>query len=646
MTRRAAVAALVLAAGCASAKTPPDQGLTGLALDQVNPGVVVRGTTLVLDGASFVEDTWGDSTLRLRGSLGGTQIDKSFPARFVDFDRMEVAADADFFAGLGSGDADLSGEALVEVISAEDGKTYASAPLAVNLQFRAELQPSLSSVQSGLIFVNDPILVQGQDMLLGGDEGTTFAVVAGCFTPETQSTCTPIGTVEVPVVPESEFDRDRGTFAFAPEIAGIQPGTFTGTVLLRNRHAAGSALSSSSLAASYDLTEPVIFSVSPTAASLGQYVEIDGGGFIGGSTDADTTLHLIGTFTPAGGSAGAVDMILVPEFVAGPSVRYVINEDDTLGHAIDLRTQTGTFSGTVTPEITWRGTQVVGSAASMTLQLAPIKQVVYLNFLPSYVESLRHFGLRAVDAAIRARVKQVVERDYATINVEVRTEPPADWALYAQVDVAGPDPNGMGFFGYDNSPGKDSGNERLYDRIGGVNATTQEDGFAGYGGVFIESFFGFSMHPGDHADMLPGADPSFDALFDEFRADRGTPVTSADLSGGVPTLSDGSGCPADGGSRRDKLACAVFSLGSMIGTTLSHELGHSLGLAYPYGEGFHDSGDQPNRLMDGGGARTFHERAEIFGEGPARFCDEEYAYLRQILPTADPDDTTARPGCY
>jgi hypothetical protein len=27
------------------------------------------------------------------------------------------------------------------------------------------------------------------------------------------------------------------------------------------------------------------------------------------------------------------------------------------------------------------------------------------------------------------------------------------------------------------------------------------------------------------------------------------------------------------------------------------------------------------------------------------FCDEEYGYLRTILPRDEPDDPTARPGC-
>ena len=83
---------------------------------------------------------------------------------------------------------------------------------------------------------------------------------------------------------------------------------------------------------------------------------------------------------------------------------------------------------------------------------------------------------------------------YAGINVEFRTEPPLDFAQYAEVDIGGPDPNGLGLLGYDNTPGKDVGNSRLYDRIGGVNAATQGDGFPGYGGVFSDNFLGFSAH--------------------------------------------------------------------------------------------------------------------------------------------------------
>jgi hypothetical protein len=52
-------------------------------------------------------------------------------------------------------------------------------------------------------------------------------------------------------------------------------------------------------------------------------------------------------------------------------------------------------------------------------------------------------------------------------------------------------------------------------------------------------------------------------------------------------------------------------LGNLIGGTLSHEIGHSLGLANPFMEGFHNAGDAPNRIMDSGGNRPFVERAEL-----------------------------------
>ena len=111
----------------------------------------------------------------------------------------------------------------------------------------------------------------------------------------------------------------------------------------------------------------------------------------------------------------------------------------------------------------------------------------------------------------------------------------------------------------------------------------------------------------------------------------GEPVSSADFAlGEIPVLTSGTTCPSD--DRREQIACAVWVMGSLIGTTTSHEVGHSLGLADPLGTRFHDLGDAPNRLMDAGGARTFEERAELMGQGPAMFCDDEYLYLREILP--------------
>ncbi len=623
-----------------------DTSLDGLAVTKLNPGTVLPGSVLVVEGTSFVAEPWGSAQLRLKGEFGGSSIDVTVPAAFADYTQLHVDVSADLLDLLPARDGEFRGDASVQILSSVDNLVHESPALAVTLRVASELTPRIDTLHStGVIHVNEPITVVGDGLLLGGGEGKSYAVVEGCFQAQGESNCAPLPSSEILLEPSVDYDRTQATFAFAPEIAGIRPGTFVGSVYVRNDHTDAATTESEAHDADYELLKVRVAQVTPEAASLGQYVDVRGGGFVGGAANEQTLLELRGTFTRDGGEAAELNMILVPEFVSGPLVRYVLNEDDALGGAIDMRKHTGTFTGTVTPLVSYKGDQVTGDTTNISFQVAPIKQVVYLNFLPSYRESLRKFGLRALDARIRQRIIEVARRDYATINVEFRESVPTDFAHYTQVDVAGPDPNGQGLLGYDNTPGKDNNNKRLFDRIGGVNATTQEDGYPGYGGVFIESLFSFSKHPNGLAGSIDNNDEAFDDIFDHFRPDQGgLPVNAADFDEGIPTLSDGASCPAD--TRVDRAACAVWVLGSLIGTTLTHEIGHSLGMANPGGEGFHNFGDQPGRLMDPGGARPFTERAELFNEGPAIFCDEEYTYLRRILPTNQPETTTPRPHCF
>ena len=143
---------------------------------------------------------------------------------------------------------------------------------------------------------------------------------------------------------------------------------------------------------------------------------------------ATTTIELSGTFTPDGDQPMSADLSLVPEFVTGQLVRYVVNEDDELGSAIDLRLITGSFSGTATPRVQFGPDTVNGTVEPMTLGIGHVRQVVWLRFLPSYVESLRHFGLRGADTRIRERVFQVARRDYGGINMDFRATEPDDFA--------------------------------------------------------------------------------------------------------------------------------------------------------------------------------------------------------------------------
>lgn len=649
-----AVATTAPLAGCGGDEPVPAMlDVTDITLSSLDPGVLLPGSTLVLRGGNFVPDLAGRTTLHLEGDVGGQRAHVALDARFLDYDRMEADWPGAFELGLPSAEGLFAGHAYVTATSSLDGLDHRSGDLAWSGDLRAELVPRLDSLQNEVLFVNDPVIAHGEDFLLGGSEGQSFAIVEGCFTEEGQTACTQVGPTEVGAEPVSPFLRDRVAFPFSPHIAGIKPGSFQGTMRLLNRHGAaagGVEHTSDSMPTMNDIVEPVIFTVAPSVASLGEYVDVGGGGFVGtlpGEPDptmAFTTIELDGTFTPEGGASAPISVGLIPQFENGQLVRYVINEEDALAQILDVRRQAGSFVGTARPVITFGPDSVTGSTSNVSFSIGHVKQVVFLRFLPSYVESLRRFGLRTLEARVRERVLDVVARDYGGVNIEFTTERPEGFALFSEVEIGGPDPNGIGLIGYDNTPGKDDGNLRLFDKIGGVNALTQLDGYPGYGGVFVESLFGFSQHPPPIAVDSEGADPQFDAIFDGLRVDVGGSAVSAAEIGAVAWRQDGGGCPA--ADRPSQIACAVFVLGSLIGTTVSHEVAHSLGLADPGGEGFHNTGDFPNALMDAGGGRPFGERAELAGEGPGSFCQVDYTYLRAVLPTSEPDPLATRQQCY
>lgn len=635
-------AAMIVVAACATSSSP-DPGLEGLALASVKPGTIVPGTEIAMAGESFVDQEWGATTLHLVGTAGGNDVDVQWPAKFVDFGAMTVSITGSNLDEVG-GDVEFKGKAMIDVVAVSDGNTYSTDPLSVDLFFANSLTPVASGVVDGVHFVNDEIEVDGAGFLLGGNEGTTVARVTGCFQPDAGGSCQPVASREISMISLEPPSRERAAFPFSPKIAGIKAGQFVGTVTVVNKQTAQAEVAAAPIATTYTLVTSQIFSVDPPAASLGQYVFVHGGGFLGGEASSVTQIELAGTFNKTGSNPAPITMYLIPEWVEGKLVRYVLNTDDTLGHALDLRHDTGHFTGTMTPIVSYGADTVRGVGLGVAFDIAPVKQVVYLHFQPSYVEELRDFGMRAVDGKIRDRIVKVCNRAYEGVNIEFRQAPITDFALSENVELVGVDPNNMGLFGYDNSPGKDNGNLRLYDQLGGVNATTQDDGYPGYGGVFVRSLMGFSKHPGGFGEVTPGADDGFDQIFDPFRGDQGgSPVVANDLVG-VTVPADGSACP--GGARANQIGCAVFVMGNLVGGTLAHEIGHSLGLANPYADGFHDAGDAPNRLMDAGGDRPYLERAELGGQGPGVFCDDEFDYLRMVMPSSVAPPAITRPGCF
>lgn len=655
MRRLAALLLAVTAAACGAEQVvlprlPPPARVT---LMKVLPAVALPGTTLSLQGAGY--SSGAGHKLQLKGRMGnGTVVDLQLPVTVVSQELGTAEFNQAPFDTLGEGT--FSGTAAV--ISSSSGGMVTGAPLSISLELKKELTPVLTAGGSPLVYLNSRVPVVGRDFLLGGQEGTAEVTIQGCFLPDgTSGTCAAAGrkiTARLALRPEVPGQRDRAYFEFSPAIVGLKVGLLEGTMLVRNLHAGSRVRTSSSLKITAYLDRSLIRGISPATVSLGQYLDIRGRGFIGGK-DASTAVAFKGSYRAgdAKGSSVTAAFDLVTAYQSGNHVRYVLEESMGPGSVVDLRklAVTGALEGTWSPTIYYKSGSATGVAKEqLTLYLAGVKQVVWVRFTQGWAESLRQFGVAAADQKIRARVLKAMAKQYRGINLEFRESEPTDFKLYAKLDIGGKDPNGLSLMGYDNTPGKDVDNARLYDWVGGVNASTQQDGYPGYGGVFLESLLSFSEHPPKGVLRSPLRSALFDQIYDLFRPDRGGKQLTSDEASGAESVGDKAACPAgEGDGRIRQAACAIAVLGSVVGTTASHELGHSLGLAEPYGSAsaYHNPGDKPNRLMDAGAALPFAERAEIQGQGPAVFCAEEFTYLQKILPL-DPkpaDHLTSRPTC-
>ncbi len=614
------VALLVCVVSCSSGSKSvvKDSVLEKLRVDSFGPESIVPGTKALVTGDGFVSESFGKMTLVIEVSGEAITLEPEFVTR----NQLAAEITEQVVEKLGN-----STTVSVRVIATSylNGLDYESATRQVAVAASTTIVPRIETIElQALTFVGDNIAVSGQNFLISDGEGQTEAVVSGCM--RIGTLCEQV-TTSIPLVPSS---RSVGVFAIPPELTGIYEGDFEGEIFLRNRSSYGDT-SGSSKSLNFSMSEAIFGDADGSAASLGQFWSFSGGGFLPQSPNSSTVIEFQGTVNGV-----AEQLVLVPEVANGRSVRYLINESDILDSLVDLRGAGGTLQGDFRLVVSYNSEQVVTSSKNVTLIVSPIKQVVYLNFTQGFHESLRYFGIDIAELEIREYVAQAMVRHYEGINVDVRIAPPSDTALYTTIEITGADPNGLSLLGHDNSPGKDVGNERLFDNVGGVNAQTQQDGFPGYGGIFIESLLGFSFHPGNLTETLDGANPLFDEIFDEFRTSRGGQELET-----IPTEISVEGC-ASAKSRTEKATCSIAMLGELIAATASHELGHALGLAQPFDSGFHNEGDEPGRIMDSAGNRDFMERIGL-GTTPV-FCESAFTYLRDILP-GEAAETIVRPHC-
>ena len=625
VARAAALAAIGVAAGagCEPSSPPPPAdggGSVPLGLLEVRlPDPVTVGSPLRVTG-SGVDPTQAPWLL-----VGPTDRDETVTLRPVATDGAVLDFEVDGAL------LDLAGEGLRRLaFQLRDGERQ-SEPLERDVTLRRRLSPRLEGVPGGTVRRNERVLLRGEGLLLEG-EGEAFLRVQGTFRPSggpLAGTDQPVDT-RLPVTTVERFSRTEATVVLDSAIGeSVQPGQFEGTATLQWRQRAGAEGSGTPQMVRWTFERPVLYALEPTAAPLERYVEIRGGGFVGGEDHPDevTFLRIEGTFTEPGGSPapfGPAD--IVPRFVDGERLLAAMRAEARGDQLVSelFGAPEGVFEGRMTP-VTVKGTEeVTGDPIAGRFELLPVVQVLHVRFLPGFEQSLERFGLRAARERIEQLVAERIRSIYAGWRIEVRLQEPTDYTPngYAILEVGGPDPNGLGLFGYDNTPGKDVGNLRLADRIGGANAETQQGGYPGYGGVFIENYLYFSRRPGlpgGRPSGAPDPDPLFDEIFDPVRRD---PVR----------LDEVEGLGADA-ARLDAVSAAVEALANMVGETAAHEFGHSLGLANPYGSAtsYHNFGDGPGCLMDSGSARPFGERAGLEGFERTRLCGENADYLDEIL---------------
>ncbi len=480
------------------------------------------------------------------------------------------------------------------------------------------LMPSLNSL-SAVISAQTPSALLGQNLLAAG-EGSSILNLTGEYIDSSGASITldvsePLISDPARQVEEAAPADDRTTrwWTPRPQLFGIQGGRFEGTATITNNGPGGLLISEPSNV-SFELSEPFISFVSPQSISRGQRLFIEGGGLldlVDGSDVGLTTILFSGELIPFNPNQSPIqyeDLSLELEYETGAKVSTAFEPQyNSSCESLDVGGVPGVLEGRLVATVYWRNDEVTTPPTPISVEIAPSRQVVYLSFLPAFTDSLRLFGLRNVSTRVINEIIGVVERDFTGVNLEIRTTPPNDFELFSTVEIGGPDPNAQSLFGLDNTTGLDVCNQRLDDNLAGRNAESGNS----YGGVFVESFLSLSPARGGEANSL--ADPLFDEIFQPLML---SPAEVSDLEG----------------TRATEVLTAIRVLGHLVGNTLTHEIGHSLGLPVVAGCGSYHNAAGPRQIMDCGRDRPFLERAGLDPEGPPRWTEENLDYLKKILP--------------
>lgn len=645
------VIAQALMPGCDEATENDDPSYPPPLAHRVEPTNLLPATALRVEADGLVANARYE--LVFRGRVGGVGHELRAPATIIGPRALSATFDwPPIDPGLPNRIAPIQGQ--LSVLRHLENQDIASPPLTFSGTLANTLTPTLTATSPTTLYLGDTLVAEGLDLLLPS-EGLTLFSFSGVLSDG--NTATPIRDLTVPgntlgqldgtFTPApfgdlaTRLDRRRIGLELTPDLFGIRARRFEGTVTLINAHfgrpstptssTPGPELASNPLPLTLELPPPIATGVTPARPSRGMWLTVSGRGFVhsDGLLQTATLMVFEGVFTPTRGTRteylGASRLFIYPEDLEPTAFTTVLRPDRPGGDAYDaglpLGATPGRFVGRITPLVLAGPDRVLGEGLDVELEVGGPHQVVQIRFLPGFDEALARFGLHAERDAVIARIFEVAARDYTGIRLSFVLEEPSAFSEYTLIEVGGPDPNGTGLFGLDNTAGKDVGNLRFDDVIGGFNAETQSGNLAAYGGVFASELMNLSPTLSDN----PLASPRFDDIFAELAPELG-------------------GDPAERnerfGPRGPMILEAVRVLGNLVGSTVTHEVGHALGLTALDGR-YHNEGDTPGALMDAGVFRPFLERAELDGVPPGALEPFNRLYLESILPPTGTDDPDA-----
>lgn len=602
--------------------------LEDLVVERIEPADWLLGTRVTIIGSGFIPAATGSMRATIDGNASGVRILVSVNLAVESKNKAFFVITPDILATLPVDGPTIEGNLKVERLGPSGVR--ASATITFSARAVSRLSPVITKLEPLNVYPGEELELSGEGFLLPGEallaedmkahEGHTSLRFSGFLISENRTAI----TVTAPVQTTA---RNSAVLMLTPDLFGIAPFVFEGRVQAVNifgEAAQAVEIASNQMPIRLEMNPTRLDALTPLLVRRGQQLTFLGKGFLPPKNELGT--YTFFTFVGLESYAHHITqygetnpLVFLPDAVDDNSaarliIRTLVGAD---GEVSGFGSKRASLKGTFTPYIVFRDKVFAGKALSTTLEVGRQVQVVYLRFLPTFYDALAIYGLGDLAEFIEERIFEVCSSDYKDFSVDFRRTRPKDFAHFLTVEIMGKDPNDAGLFGLDNSFGKDVGNLTLDEVIGGYNAQSEAAGYYPYGGIFVESFKYFSPKFATPKTSFMASE-TFDLIFGHVMpALGGRPATRQEYESSGP--------------RGDAVREAVRVMGNLVADTITHEVGHALGLAAVAGD-FHDPGDNPGFIMDAGVFRPFEERAQMPGAAPRVFAPYDYEYLQEILP--------------